>query len=77
MISGKAADFVVLDTDPLHDITNTTRIHSVVTRGRYISSTEREQMLADVRAAAENPTPTALSAAGTPCGCYAPAGAHR
>jgi hypothetical protein len=75
--SGKAADFVVLDADPLHDITNTTRIHSVVTRGRYISSTEREQMLADVRAAAENPTPTTLSAAATPCGCYAPAGAHR
>lgn len=72
--AGKAADFVVLDANPLADITNTTRINAVVTRGRLIRSAEREQMLADVRAHAENPSPVTLAAAAAPgCACHAPA----
>jgi hypothetical protein len=74
---GKAADFVVLDADPLHDITNTTRIHAVVTRGRLIDSAERERILAGVRAAAENPSTATLAAAtaatAAGCACHAPA----
>ncbi|WP_433006271.1 amidohydrolase family protein [Kribbella sp. CA-294648] len=35
--SRKIADLVVLDGDPLKDIINTRRIHTVVTRGRIIS----------------------------------------
>ncbi|WP_344140621.1 amidohydrolase family protein [Luedemannella flava] len=69
---GKAADFVVLDADPLADITNTTRIHAVVARGRHITSADRERMLADVRAAAESPSPTTLAAATAGCACHAP-----
>jgi hypothetical protein len=70
---GKAADFVVLDANPLHDIANTTRINAVVTRGRLIGHAEREQLLADVRAAAQNPSTVTL-AAGSGCACHAPTG---
>jgi imidazolonepropionase-like amidohydrolase len=50
--AGKAADLVVLDADPLADIRNTTRIHTVVTRGRVITAARRARMLADIAAAA-------------------------
>jgi len=33
---GKAADFVILDADPLVDIRNTQRIHAVIQRGREV-----------------------------------------
>ncbi|MET8335910.1 amidohydrolase family protein [Streptosporangium canum] len=49
---GKAADLVVLDADPLADIRNTTRIHTVVTRGRVISVEQRARMLAAIESAA-------------------------
>ncbi|GLW96863.1 hypothetical protein Misp02_09500 [Microtetraspora sp. NBRC 16547] len=49
---GKAADLVVLDADPLADIRNTTRIHTVVTRGRVISMEQRARMLAEIESAA-------------------------
>jgi hypothetical protein len=70
--SGKAADFVVLDANPLSDIANTTRINAVVTRGRLITSAEREQLLASVRAAAEDPSPVTLAAAANSCSCHTP-----
>jgi imidazolonepropionase-like amidohydrolase len=53
---GKLADLVVLDADPLTDIRNTTRIHTVLTRGRVISPGQRTHMLADIAAAAAEPT---------------------
>ncbi|WP_329390085.1 amidohydrolase family protein [Streptomyces sp. NBC_01351] len=54
---GKIADLVVLDADPLADIRNTTRIHTVLVRGRCISPEQRARMLADVAsAAAAEPT---------------------
>jgi hypothetical protein len=69
----KIADLVVLDADPLTDIRNTRRIHSVVTRGRVISPAQRQRMLADVEAAVkEPPAPTALAAGGC-CGSGRPA----
>lgn len=68
----KLADLVVLDADPLTDIRNTRRIHSVVTRGRVISPAQRQQMLADVEAALKEPAPTALAAGGC-CGSGRPA----
>lgn len=49
---GKAADLVVLDDDPLADIRNTTRIHTVVARGRRLSPEQRARMLAEVAQAA-------------------------
>ncbi|WP_257454181.1 amidohydrolase family protein [Archangium lipolyticum] len=45
---GKVADLLVLDANPLEDIRNTTRIHSVVVRGRYISAEERRELLSDL-----------------------------
>ncbi|GLY69917.1 amidohydrolase family protein [Amycolatopsis taiwanensis] len=50
--SGKLADLVVLDADPLADIRNTTRIHAVVARGRVITAEQRTRMLDDIATAA-------------------------
>jgi Amidohydrolase family len=70
----KWADLLVVDADPLADIRNTQRIHSVVTRGRLITRAERERMLAEVEAEAkvtpEPPSPTATAAVGC-CGVHA------
>jgi imidazolonepropionase-like amidohydrolase len=49
---GKIADLVLLDANPLDDISNTKRISAVVLNGRYLSKESREKMLADVEAAA-------------------------
>jgi len=64
----KIADLVVLDADPLRDIRNTRKIHSVVTRGRIISPAQRQRMLADVEAAVKEPPTAATIAAGGCCG---------
>jgi hypothetical protein len=65
-------DLVVLDGDPLRDIRNTERIHSVVTRGRVVTASARQKMLADVEEAVkEPPAPSALAAGGC-CGTRAP-----
>ncbi len=56
--SGRTADLVVLDADPLRDIRNTTRIDTVLTCGRVLTKPDRERMLSEVeRAAAEFPPP--------------------
>ncbi|WP_067464167.1 amidohydrolase family protein [Actinomadura macra] len=68
---GKLADLVVLDADPLADITNTSRIHAVVADGRLITSARRRRMLADVERAAGMPR-QGLPAARVGCGCHAP-----
>ncbi|TCM41199.1 amidohydrolase family protein [Kribbella sp. VKM Ac-2568] len=68
----KIADLVVLDADPLKDIRNTRRIHSVISRGRVISPQARQRMLADVEAAVKEPvTATAIPAGGC-CGTRRP-----
>ena len=40
LIAGKSADFIVLDANPLDDITNTRRISSVVLRGAPVDRTQ-------------------------------------
>ena len=47
---GKIADLILLDANPLDDISNTKRIAAVVLNGRYLSKEAREKMLADVEA---------------------------
>ncbi|WP_329001332.1 amidohydrolase family protein [Kribbella sp. NBC_00709] len=64
----KIADLVVLDADPLTDIRNSRKIHTVVTRGRVISPAQRERMLADVETAVKQPPTAATIAAGGCCG---------
>jgi imidazolonepropionase-like amidohydrolase len=49
---GKIADLVLLDANPLDDISNTRRITAVVFNGRYLSKELCERMLADVETAA-------------------------
>jgi imidazolonepropionase-like amidohydrolase len=49
---GKIADLVLLEANPLDDITNTQRIAGVVVNGRYLPKSDLQKMLADVEAAA-------------------------
>ncbi|WP_152365416.1 amidohydrolase family protein [Microlunatus speluncae] len=45
---GRVADLVILDADPLADISNTRRIHSVVVDGHYLDPVARRRLLATV-----------------------------
>jgi imidazolonepropionase-like amidohydrolase len=49
---GKLADLVLLDANPLDDISNTKKIAAVVTGGRYLPRGSLDKILADVEAAA-------------------------
>jgi len=60
--AGAAANLVVLDGNPLKDIRNTQRIHTVLTRGRVLGPAERQRMLADVEKAAQEPFPPVQTA---------------
>lgn len=42
---GKVADLVLLEANPLEDITNTRRIEAVILRGKFINKSELEGML--------------------------------
>jgi imidazolonepropionase-like amidohydrolase len=46
---GKLADLVLLDGNPLDDITNTMRIRAVVANGRYFDRAALDQLLAEAR----------------------------
>ena len=48
--SGKIADLVLLDANPLEDIRNIQKINTVIIGGRLISPSERQEMLAGVEA---------------------------
>jgi len=50
---GKLADLVLLDANPLADISNTRKINAVVENGRYLSKEFLDKMLADVEAEAK------------------------
>jgi imidazolonepropionase-like amidohydrolase len=49
---GKLADLLLLDADPLEDISNTRKINAVVLNGRLLDRRTLDKMLADVEAAA-------------------------
>jgi imidazolonepropionase-like amidohydrolase len=51
--SGKLADFVLLDANPLLDISNTRKINAVVANGRYLSREVLDKMLSDIEAKAK------------------------
>ncbi|MNC63844.1 Imidazolonepropionase [compost metagenome] len=59
--AGKSADLLVLEADPLADVSATRRIADVVLRGRLIDAGELERMRGDIRARV-----TARNAAFTP-----------
>lgn len=52
--TGKIADMVLLDADPLTDIRNTRRIFAVIQAGRVFSRAELDALLAQVRADVAN-----------------------
>ncbi|MEV0261383.1 amidohydrolase family protein [Streptomyces sp. NPDC050617] len=66
---GRAADLLVLDADPLHDIRNTRKIDSVVLRGRLIGAAKRRRLLATVEKAAAAAPPPADTVISGGCGC--------
>lgn len=51
--TGKLADLVLLDSNPLLDISNTKKINAVVANGRYLSKKILDKMLTEVEAAAK------------------------
>ena len=52
--SGKTADLLLLDANPLDDIANTTRIAAVVANGRLYTRADLDRILADVEAWAKS-----------------------
>jgi hypothetical protein len=50
---GRTADLVLLDANPLTDITNVQRIRAVVVAGRFLDRKELDQLLAQVKAEAK------------------------
>jgi len=48
--AGKLADLVLLDANPLADVTNTTTIRAAVANGRYYDRAALDRILAEVRA---------------------------
>ena len=50
--TGKLADLVLLDANPLNDIRNTGRIAAVVLNGRYVDRTALDQLLSAAEATA-------------------------
>ena len=50
---GKRADLLLLDADPLHDISNTQKIHAIIQNGKLIDATQRAALLKRVTTFAE------------------------
>lgn len=50
--NGKAADFVLLEANPLDDIRNTQKIRAVVVQGKYLDRAALDAMLAQVKESA-------------------------
>jgi imidazolonepropionase-like amidohydrolase len=46
--TGRIADLVLLDANPLEDIRNTRRIAAVVANGRYLSRADLDRILANI-----------------------------
>ena len=52
---GEPADFLMLDANPLADITNLRRIHGVMAAGRWYGPAERQALLNKAAALASEP----------------------
>ncbi|MET8268044.1 amidohydrolase family protein [Micromonospora arida] len=66
---GQIADLVLLDADPMHDISNVSRIDSVFVRGELIDAAARQRLLTEIEEAFQRrPRTGALPAAACPCG---------
>jgi imidazolonepropionase-like amidohydrolase len=52
--TGRRADLVLLNANPLADIANTQQIAAVIVNGRYLSSKELQKLLDRVEAAARD-----------------------
>jgi imidazolonepropionase-like amidohydrolase len=50
---GKIANLILLDANPLDNITNTTRINAVIQNGKYLSRQDLDEILAGVEEAAK------------------------
>ena len=50
---GRIADLVLLDANPLQDISNTARIGAVIRNGRYLDRSELDELLAEAEQAAK------------------------
>ena len=48
LVRGSASDLVILEGNPIADISATRRIHGVVVRGRYLDRAKLDSMLAGV-----------------------------
>lgn len=59
---GMVADIVMLDANPLEDITNTRKIFAVVLNGRYFNRQRLDALLLDVERAANAPAPVSTFA---------------
>jgi imidazolonepropionase-like amidohydrolase len=55
--TGKLADLVLLDANPLDDISNTQKIAAVMMNGRYFSRADLQKLLAKVEASAQKQPP--------------------
>lgn len=53
ILSGAGADLVLLESNPLEDITSVARIHAVMSRGRWLDRPELDRLRAASRAAAQ------------------------
>jgi imidazolonepropionase-like amidohydrolase len=53
---GKLADLVLLDANPLTDITNTTQIRAVVANGRYFDRAALDGLLTEIKNKAKGGT---------------------
>jgi hypothetical protein len=51
--SGKSADLVLLDANPLEDVANVRRIRAVIAAGRFLDRGALDQLLAQAKAAAQ------------------------
>jgi hypothetical protein len=54
--SGKLADLILLDANPLDDITNTTTIRAVVANGRYFDRAALDQLIVDAQTKSKHVT---------------------
>jgi imidazolonepropionase-like amidohydrolase len=62
--AGSYADLVLLDANPLADIANTNRRAGVMARGRWLPSSEIDDLLANLAARRQNPPLPSLGSAG-------------